>query len=446
MKLIDYFKSFLENEVNLNSTRITLLDERTETITTVLKESELLKDNFLDVIPQGSYAHKTIIKPVRSTDEFDADILLYIEEFSDWDACDYVENVYELFKNNGTYRGIVSRKTRCVTIDYANDFHIDVVPFMERHGQKYVTNRHENNFELTNPEKYTEWLDERNRITKHHFVKVIRLVKYLRDYKRTFSIKSIILNTLLGEQVNDAALLQDENCYSDIPTTLFTIMRKLKSYVEGYVNMPTISDPGETGENFGDRWDQAGWANFRTKMMYYSDKITEAYEETDKELSLEKWQLIFGTEFKKPEQKVETGLQVVNRGLVSYNNTEQQISDLGFPLRVNPVYKLRMLGRVGKKQGHRHYDLNTQGNRVGKQRDLYFAVKQCTVPTPYKIYWKILNRGEEALKLDSVRGQIHEGTADHHEVTQFRGNHFVECYIVKDGICVAKDRQSVIII
>ncbi|NOW94176.1 cyclic GMP-AMP synthase DncV-like nucleotidyltransferase [Mucilaginibacter sp. SG564] len=446
MKLIEYFKNFLDKEVNLNSSRISILDDRTEAITKVLQDSELLEDHFLDVIPQGSYAHKTIIKPVRVTDEFDADVLFYMEEFSDWEACDYVEKLYQLFRDNSTYRDKVGRKTRCVTIDYANDFHIDVVPFLERHGKKYVTNRRDNTFELTDPEKYTEWLDERNRITKHHFVKVIRLIKYLRDYKRTFSIKSIVLNALLGEQVNDAALLQDPNCYNDIPTTLYTIMRKLKAYVESYPTMPTINDPGETGENFGDRWDQDGWANFRTKMIYYSDKITDAYEEADKEKSLQKWQLIFGTEFKKPEQKVDASVQNNNRGLVSFNNTEQQIADLGFPLRINPVYKLRMMGRVGKKAGHRHYDLPTQGNRVGKQRDLFFAIKQCTVPLPYQIYWKVLNRGDEALKLNNVRGQIHEGKDSHYEVTQFRGNHFVECYIVKDVICVAKDRQSVIII
>ena len=37
MKLIHYYKSFLENSANLSATRITLLDKPTETITNVLK-------------------------------------------------------------------------------------------------------------------------------------------------------------------------------------------------------------------------------------------------------------------------------------------------------------------------------------------------------------------------------------------------------------------------
>lgn len=445
MKLINYFKSFLDNEVNLNPSRITTLDERTETITNLLSESEKFKDNFIDVIPQGSYAHKTIIKPVKATHEFDADILLYLNEYPDWEAKDYVQELYQFFRDKNTYRDKVSRKTRCITIQYANDFHIDVVPFLERHGEKYVTNRHENNFELTDPEQYTEWLDERNRVTKHHFVKVIRLIKYLRDYKQTFAIKSIILNTLLGEQVNDAALLEDENCYNDVPTTLYTIMRKLKNYVQNNEFMPTIADPGETGENFGDRWNQEGWAVFRAKMIYYSDKITEAYEEADKEKSLSKWQEIFGECFKKPESKAEESSNNF-RGLVSYNNTEQQISDLGFPLRLNPIYKIRINARVNKKIGHRTYDLNTQGNKVHRGREITFTVKNYNIPQPYNIYWKTLNRGEYAIESDCIRGQVTAGGITHYEPTSFKGSHFVECYIVKDGICVAKDRQSVIII
>lgn len=446
MKLTNYFKSFLENEVNLNPSRITNLDDRTETITNLLSESEKFKDNFIDIIPQGSYAHKTIIKPVKATYEFDADILLYLEEYAEWEAEDYVQELYQFFRDNSTYKDKVSRKTRCVTIQYANDFHIDIVPFLERHSEKYVTNRNENNFELTDPEKYSEWLDERNRITKHHFVKVIRLLKYIRDYKQTFAIKSIILNTLLGEQVNDAALLEDENCYTDVPTTLYTVMKKLKAYVKDHEYMPTIADPGETGENFGDRWLQDGWAVFRTKMIYYSDKITEAYEETDKEKSLSKWQEVFGDCFKKPESKSEEGSIGSNRSLVSYNNTEQQIADLGFPLRVNPIYKVRLTARVNKKVGHRHYDLHTQGNKVGRGRQITFTVTNFNIPHPFTIYWKTLNRGQYAFESDCIRGQISAGGTTHQEPTSFKGSHFVECYIIKDGICIAKDRQSVIII
>lgn len=445
MKLNNYFKNFLENEVNLNSSRIKTLDERSEAITNFLKNSELFKENYIDVIPQGSYAHKTIIKPVKTTDEYDADILLQLEEFTDWEAQDYVENLYKTFRASNVYRDKVSRKTRCVTITYANDFHMDVVPFMERHNQKYITNRHENNFELTDPEKFTDWLDERSRITKHHFVKVVRLIKYIRDYKRTFSVKSIILNTLLGEQVNDAALLENEKCYDDVPTALYNIMKKLKDYVESNYYMPTIADPSETGENFGDRWNQDSWLVFRNKMIYYSDKITDAYEDEDLSSSLKKWQTIFGEEFKKPQTENSKVKQLSDGSMLTFTDTEETLADKNIDKKINPRYKVKLRGKVTPKNGFRTYSLSERGNKVSKGRSITFSVT-CNVPEPYTIYWKTLNRGDEALKNDCVRGQIQMGYSSHTEPTSFRGNHYVECYIVKDNVCVAMDRQSVFII
>ncbi|NIJ52191.1 nucleotidyltransferase [Dyadobacter arcticus] len=444
MKLTNYFKHFLENEVNLNSTRIDTLDDRTEAITNFLKNSQQFKDKFLDIIPQGSYAHKTIIKPLKVTDEYDADVLLYIKEFEDWEACDYVNNLFKTFKGS-IYEDKASRKTRCVTIKYANDFHLDIVPYLERHGEKYVTNRHEDLFELTDPEKFTEWLDDKNRITKHHFVKVVRLIKFLRDYKRTFSIKSIILSTLLGEQVNDIALLEDPKCYEDVPTALYTILGKLRSYMQNNYYMPTISDPGETGENFGDRWDQDGWLVFRNKIIDYSEKVTDAYEETDLQKSLSKWQKIFGEDFKKPDEKRSMERRLPDGTLIQFDNTEQYLSDVGLREQINVSYTVQILGRVAKKDGYMDYKLANRGSRVKVGRSLSFGIK-CNVPWPYEVYWKTLNRGQEALRHNSIRGQIVKGSITHSEVTKFRGNHFVEVYIVKNGVCVAKDRQSVMIV
>jgi hypothetical protein len=444
VKLTNYFKYFLENEVNLNSNRIDTLDDRTEAITNFLKNSQQFKDKFLDVIPQGSYAHKTIIKPVKPTDEYDADVLLYIEEFDDWNSCDYVNNLYKAFKGS-IYEDKASRKTRCVTIKYANDFHLDIVPYLERHGEKYVTNRHKDLFELTDPERFTEWLDDKNRITKHHFIKVVRLIKFLRDYKRTFSIKSIILSTLLGQQVNDVALLEDPKCYEDVPTALYTILRKLSSYVQSNYYMPTISDPGDTGENFGDRWDQDGWLVFRSKIIDYSEKVSDAYEEADQDKSLSKWQKVFGEAFKKPEEKRSSERRMSDGSIVNYADTEQHLSDLGIKEQINSSFFVQILGRVTKKAGFMDFKLASRGSRVKVGRSLSFSIKT-NVPWPYEVYWKTLNRGQEAIRHNSIRGQIVKGKDSHSETTNFRGNHYVEVYILKNGVCIAKDRQSVTIV
>ena len=63
----------------------------------------------------------------------------------------------------------------------------------------------------------------------------------------------------------------------------------------------------------------------------------------------------------------------------------------------------------------------------------------------YGVYWKVRNRGQEAMRRDCIRGQIDrdKGQLKKVESTNFKGEHYVECYIVYKNDCVAKDRISV---
>jgi len=79
------------------------------------------------------------------------------------------------------------------------------------------------------------------------------------------------------------------------------------------------------------------------------------------------------------------------------------------------------------------------------KRKLEFFVKRCDVPYPYDIYWKVRNTGTEAYKRNMLRGNIFKGNTSRIERSNFGGNHYVECYIIKKGVCVARRRLPVII-
>ncbi len=77
------------------------------------------------------------------------------------------------------------------------------------------------------------------------------------------------------------------------------------------------------------------------------------------------------------------------------------------------------------------------------KKSLHFFIKSTNVRPPYEIYWKVRNVGKTAIKKKMIRGQIIEGTECREEHTSFNGPHYVECYIIKDDICVARDRLYV---
>ena len=80
-------------------------------------------------------------------------------------------------------------------------------------------------------------------------------------------------------------------------------------------------------------------------------------------------------------------------------------------------------------------------------KDLVFKITKCDVPGGAEscdIYWKIKNNGQEAYNRNCFRGQIEKtNCTEHFEQTDFKGNHYVECFLVKNGVCIAKDRINV---
>ena len=83
-------------------------------------------------------------------------------------------------------------------------------------GPQVIINYAEDKFEDTHPEGFTAWMKEKDELSNGNLRKVIRLVKYIRDFKETFSVPSVILTMLLGERVQ---AFGEAGKYADVPTT-----------------------------------------------------------------------------------------------------------------------------------------------------------------------------------------------------------------------------------
>lgn len=438
MKLIGYFKHFLNTTVDLNDDRIATLNERVDAITSFLRDQEVFGEYFLDVIPQGSYAHRTIIKPV-GTKEYDADVLLSLKEHPDWTPKQYTSELKKAFEGSWRYKGKAHKRTRCVYVDYADEFHIDVVPYVE--STSNISNNKTDDWEYTDPQGFTAWLEGKGRIVGGgRLPAVLRLLKYLRDSKETFSIKSLLLTILVGERVEAWNTTIDERYYADLPTALVNILEDLNTYLQANYWMPAIYDPAGTGQNFSQRWDQDSYANFRAQINLYAGKVRQAYDETSTARSLAVWQEVFGSKFQAPPANEAAAL-----GRSAEADPGEQFIDQTLRIPVRVTERVRLVGRVRKAGVLRAYDLPQRGDRVGKNRDIDFRLEDCSVAAPFDVYWKVKNTGREATGALQLRGQVERGANSRYEHTSFVGAHYVEVYIVKNGVCVARDRQPVII-
>ena len=126
----------------------------------------------------------------------------------------------------------------------------------------------------------------------------------------------------------------------------------------------------------------------------------------------------------------------------------EQFIDSKFPVDIR--FKVRLNGLVTSKiGGFRNFNIRERGVSLGEpipiKCEIRFFIDHTDCPKPYNIYWKVRNVGKIAEEKGCIRGQIFADNngSIHDEPTSFWGPHFVECYIVKDGVCVASDRIDV---
>ena len=288
------FTDFLRDEVNLNPSRLDRLE------TAVGGVNDYLKNNlpgYQKVEKQGSYALGTLIKPVDDNDEYDADIQIVMNPNSKWEPKDYIHQVNRTLSGNKTYADKLRLKTRCVTVDYAGDFHLDVVPRVTIEGKHYVCNRIDNRWEPTDGNGFRDWFNDKNRLTGGNLKRVVRLLKHLRDHKNSFRAKSILLTTLAGNTIKTT----DEGTegVSTVADTLETVLSRMNDYLQRHPNMPEIKNPVLQSENFNRHWTQQNYANFRNRIKTYARIAGQAKAEPSGAKAIKLWQELFGESFGK---------------------------------------------------------------------------------------------------------------------------------------------------
>ena len=126
-----------------------------------------------------------------------------------------------------------------------------------------------------------------------------------------------------------------------------------------------------------------------------------------------------------------------------FRNTEQFIENM---LRVDIRYDVELECNV-TQDGWRPTLLTALLRSHGflrKNKSLDFYIARTNCPKPYNIYWKVRNVGRVAEEKDCIRGQIKMTNNEHQkEHTDFQGEHYVECYLVKNNVCIAKGHIDV---
>ncbi len=465
MKLVEHFSSFLTNTVNLNQSRINDLELAIGAIQRFIRQSTW-KPTIRGFEEQGSWAHDTIIKPVDQG-EFDADLLVMVDPVEGWTSKDYVKELGKVFKDSATYAEMTKTWDFCVTITYSKQHKIDIAPCVVDRiytGTYEVCDAKNNSFRSSEPIAYTKWLRDQNSSSgSNSFRKVTRLLKYLRDIKLTFSCPSVLLTTLLGNQVYSWD--KDTAAFSDVPSALKTVINRLDDWLQARPLKPEIRNPKLWSEDFAEHWTEEKYQNFRDKVSRYRGWIDEAYNAAGKSESIVAWRRVFGSEFAKGEAidlkknlnestaieraMVATGagqqLDLVQRVLIygegivpqSVTHPSHQVP-APWPISNRPWVNLHILANHQRARDALGRPV-ASGEVLPPTGGLLFRILPLhgqQIPADCHIRWRITNTGTAAMVARCGRGDFYSPDAGHSrwEPLRYHGVHTAEAFVVaSDG-------------
>lgn len=426
MKHENSFKNFLNNLAVDNTEQIS---NRYNEVTCVLNKYFRNNDSkTANTLQVGSYGRKTAIKGISDLD------MLYIMPNSDWDTykdsgqskilCDTRDAILERYPNTAVK---ISRYV--VAVEFTN-FTIEACPVFEQDDGsfKYPDTYNERKWKITKPKEEMQAMQYMNNNKNKNLYRLCRMARAWKN-KHGVNMGGLLIDTLAYK------FLDSTDEYNDKSYIYYDWMsRDFFKYLSELPKQEHFHAPGSNQQVYVKQ-------QFQKKAKKAYENCLDAISSGENNSAYKKWKKVFGGAF--PKYQVSEARDYSQ----TWENTEKFIED-EYPVDIR--YSLKIDCKVTPKQnGFRNNSkwLRSMGKnfRLPVKNSLLFKIKSNEVPKPYQVKWKVLNRGDEAKKQKQIRGDIvnDERDEEKQERTSFKGDHIVECYIIKKNVVVARDLINV---
>lgn len=418
------FKEFLANLAVKNSEQIsTRYGNITRSLNRKYRDSESKTNYTLQV---GSYGRYTGIDGISDLD------MIYILPASEWDRfknnrqsalLQEVKNAILLSYPNTEIRG----DGQVVVVSFTNHV-VEVVPAFELEDGnfKYPDTNDGGSWKITKPREEIEAVKVLNDSTNRNYRRLCKMARAWKN-KHGVNMSGMLIDTLAYNFFNSTGDYDDKSyAYYD------WVVRDFFKYLSDEPNQSYYLAPGSNQQVYVKK-------RFQAKATKAYNLCKEAIDAEEQVGVNKKWKKLFGRAFP-------AAVEVVTESALTWDDTEEFIEDT-CPIGIK--YNLR-IDCVVSQDGFQTHSLREMLNNMIPllaKKKLLFRVKENNVPEPFEYKWKVLNRGSIAKARNMIRGQIlDDNNRTRNEKTDFIGGHEVECYVVKNGIVVARDRIDVPIV
>jgi len=457
-----------------------------------------------DIYPQGSFRLGTVIKPISDAEQYDIDLVCELGLSKDQASQKQVKELvgFEIkgYAPANNMKSHPEEGRRCWTLNYADgvQFHMDILPaipdgssfklLLESRGYSNdwadqaiaITDNTQPNYSRldtdwprSNPRGYAEWFKLQMKVQfenlrmamaesirakiediPEHRVKTplqraVQILKRHRDimfiHDKDHKPISIIITTLAAHAYNNETNLLD---------ALFNIVNGMPDHIQDKYGVSWVPNPVNPIENFADKWEEHPQKeqNFKHWLQQVNKDLASALQHK---------------EIRSVGNSLKSGFgeKVINETLQHFPSSNAGktsalvIGKSRLPSRFNVSHRQAPLWPV-----ERQYSVSVSGcykNRNGwhafksdsrplsKNHELLFSAKT-DVPKPFNVYWQVVNTGEQSRRANDLRGKIFQSTTagvgglTQNESTKYRGMHWIECFIVRNGICLARSGEFVV--
>lgn len=422
MKTAEIFDALLEN-LKVGETA-TVIASRRDEITKALNKDLRSKEGCTDYkLMVGSFGRHTAIKGVSDLDMI---FILPPGIRSNYSSGTGPRRILERVRDDlkARYKNTEIRVDQCVVrVQFkSNAFKFEVQPaFKNSDGSFDYPDTGAGGWKVTKPREEitaTKECNDRTSTNMRHLARMARAWKNANGV----NIGGLLIDTLVH---NFFAQTDD---YDSAGTGSFDLM------VRDFFAFLKDEPEKDYYLALGSRQQVKVKAKFQPKAKKAYGRCLEALENEGKAAAHKKWRKIFGTSVP----------LAVSEGAKSYRGTEEFIEDC-YPIDISGTVLIDCEVTQNGWRPTRLREMLRTGAPLKANKNLKFSVTNCSIPLPYELKWKVLNRGPEAERRNAVRGQVLGSSKPdvRLERSDFKGEHVVECYVVKAGVVVARDRINV---
>lgn len=407
----EYFKKLIDN-ISLT------VNQREDAITKYKNVCKTLYKEFYNGDFQesskflfGSYKKKTTISHLGK----DVDVIFripkkdfYVYQNQENGPANLLTKVKNILKDTYSTTDKIKNWTKVVLVDFQS-FKVEVLPALENDdGTFTIPNTSDgDDWQIFNPKKEIDKFFDSNKKNGDLTRELIKIIKKWKIEKTVVSIKSYKIDVYVINFLENYDFIN----YPKLIKDFF-------SFLELKVN-----------ETFVD----TAYGN--------AEKALEFFEKNELKSASSEYKKMFGEVFPAEIKSFNDKIYVSAPNEIFIQSIFSVLIDKNIRLSIETYCKPKKGGFMRKML------FNEMLSRIITKKDeLEFNAVVSGVSGAFITKWKVRNFGNEAERNNKLRGEIlddNNGPHKHKDYAVFYGDHFLECYLIKDNVCVAIKRIDI---